>query len=110
MNGKEKDVHLVELDPSSGEYNKVKEAIKKTSPINILKVERVQNPSRYRAYVVKKHELDSKGDSNEKYLFHGTSVINCEQINCHGFNRSFCGKNGEFFRILSLSNRFVIVD
>jgi hypothetical protein len=79
------------------EYDGVKKAIQKTSPsINIVKIERVQNPSLYKAYMVKKQKMDDKNGSNEKKLFHGTDPPTCQLINHKGFNRRFCGKNGEF--------------
>ena len=46
-----------------------------------------------------------KGGTFEKRLWHGTSPDTFNHINTHGFNRSYCGKNGERIlpqRILSL--------
>ncbi|KAK3746699.1 hypothetical protein QZH41_018917, partial [Actinostola sp. cb2023] len=93
--GEEKVLHLVPLDPvkHQQEYDRVKNAITKTSPINIVNIERIQNPEVYQAYMVKKQKMDGKNGSNEKKLFHGTPVAICNQINHHGFNRSYCGKN-----------------
>ena len=96
--GKEQEVHLVQLDPvsNSNEYNKVADEIRKTASINITKIERVQNPGLYRAYVVKKEQMEQKNGANEKFLFHGTAKDSCSSINKFGFNRSYCGKNGKF--------------
>ena len=95
--GNEKEVHLVELDPTSNssEYNKVAEGIRKTASISITKIERVQNPGLYKAYVVKKEQMEQKNGGNEKLLFHGTAQGSCSSISTFGFNRSFCGKNGK---------------
>ena len=93
--GNEKEVHLVELDPTSNEYNKVAEGIRKTAAISITKIERVQNPGLYKAYVVKKDQMEQKNGANEKLLFHGTAQESCSSISTFGFNRSFCGKNGK---------------
>ena len=95
--GNEMDVHLVQLDPinQATEYNKVADEIKKTVTITITKIERVQNPGLYRAYVVRKDQMDQKKGGNEKFLFHGTAQGSCSSINKFGFNRSYCGKNGE---------------
>lgn len=95
--GKEKDVHLVQLNPiiQATEYNKVADEIKKTASITITKIERVQNPGLYRAYVVRKDQMDQKKGGNEKFLFHGTAQGSVSSINKFGFNRSYCGKNGE---------------
>ncbi|KAK3755409.1 hypothetical protein QZH41_016615 [Actinostola sp. cb2023] len=97
--GKEKVLHLVPLDPvkHQQEYDSVKNAITKTSPINIVNIERIQNPEVHQAYMVKKQKMDEKNGSNEKKLFHGTPVDICNQINHHGFNRSYCGKNAVVF-------------
>ena len=95
--GTEKDVYLVELDPTnnSNEYNKVAEGIRKTASITITKIERVQNPGLYEAYVVKKEQMEQKNGANEKLLFHGTAQERCSSISTFGFNRSFCWKNGK---------------
>lgn len=94
--GKEKEVHLVELHPinNATEYSKVENEIKKTVSVTITKIERVQNPGLYRAYLVKRDQMDQKNGSNEKFLFHGTAKGSCSSINTFGFNRSYCGKNG----------------
>ena len=95
--GKEKEVHLVPLDPvsDSNEYKKVEDEIRKTSNVTITKIERVQNPSQYRGYMVRKEQMEQKKGGNEKILFHGTAQSSCASINKFGFNRSYCGKNGK---------------
>ena len=97
---KEKEVHLVQLDPinHANEYKKVADEIKKTTSVTITKIERVQNPGLYRAYMVRKDQMDQKSGGNEKFLFHGTAQGSCSRINKFGFNRSYCWKNGEFWR------------
>lgn len=101
-NGKEQDLHLVQLDKTKTqqEYDKVYNKITQTSAINIVKIERVQNPELYRAYMVKKQKMDDKDGSNETSLFHGTAVDTCKLINHKGFNRSYCGRNGELAVLL----------
>ena len=95
--GTEKDVYLVELDPTNNpiEYNKIAEGIRKTASITITKIERVQNPGLYKAYVVKKEQMEQKNGANEKLLFHGTAQESCSSISTFGFNRSYCWKNGK---------------
>ena len=93
--GKEKEVHLVQLAATSDEYKMVAAEVTKTANVNIVKIERVQNPTLYRAYVVKRQRMDEKDGSRERQLFHGTAGTSCTNINSSGFNRSFCGKNGE---------------
>ena len=94
--GKEKEVHLVPLDPNANEYKKVADRLCKTCHVTIIKIERVQNPSLYRAYVVKREQMEHKNSSNEKLLFHGTAGDSCPSISTFGFNRSYCGKNGNY--------------
>ena len=91
------EVHLVQLDPvkDKDEYKKIVDEVAKTAAINITKIERVQNPTLFRTYTVRKQRMDEKNGSNEKRLFHGTTAGSCANINSLGFNRSFCGKNGE---------------
>ena len=93
---------MVKLDPTSNptEYNRVADEIRKTASINITKIERVQNPGLYRAYMVKKDQMEQKNGANEKFLFHGTAQGSCSSINKFGFNRSYCGKNGKRRRLI----------
>lgn len=92
---------MVALDPASNptEYNRVADEIKKTASVNITKIERVQNPGLYRAYMVKKDQMEQRNGANEKFLFHGTAQGSCSSINKFGFNRSYCGKNGKRRRL-----------
>lgn len=96
--GREEDVHLVPLDPvtHANEYKKIADEVRKTSPITITKIQRVQNPTLYRVYMVRKDQMEQKKGSNEQTLFHGTAESSCASINKTGFNRSYCGKNGMF--------------
>ncbi|OXB58391.1 hypothetical protein ASZ78_012419 [Callipepla squamata] len=93
---------IVELKPGTEEYKNVKDRFLKTSPslnLKIEKIERVQNPYLWKAYQVRKCQMDSKnGDkNNEKFLFHGTSVESITFINNYGFNRSFAGMHAAQF-------------
>ena len=50
-------------------------------------------------YQARKAALEARlGRTNniEETLYHGTDEQTCDKINKHGFNRSFCGKNGEY--------------
>ena len=98
--GREKTVHLVQLDPvtNAQEYTNVSNQLHNTCGNNICKIERVQNPALYRAYIVCKQKMDKAGGrgSNEMSLFHGTKGQKCQLINDKGFNRSFCGENGKY--------------
>ena len=59
----------------------------------IIKIERVQNPRLYKAFLVKKQSMD--GGENEKQLFHGTKSDSIVSINTNNFSRSFAGTNGK---------------
>ena len=63
----------------------------------IIKIERIQNPSLHGQYVVKKKTMDQHNPStivNERELFHGCPGDVADKISHHGFNRSFAGRNG----------------
>ena len=98
-NGKELDVHLVTLDPKNhpNEYKKIHDHFNQTaSNQQILQIQRIQNPSLLKLYLIKKQSLDDKSDSNEKFLFHGTRGDILNTINKKGLNRSYAGNtNGK---------------
>ena len=91
------DVYPVPLTPGSSEYQKVMGMFQTTVPgVNILKIERIQNPVLFRGYMVKKQKIDKDvGGNGERQLFHGTDGTNITKINTQGFNRSYAGKHGE---------------
>ncbi|NXH92865.1 PAR14 polymerase, partial [Edolisoma coerulescens] len=99
---------IVELKPDSREYKDVQEKFLRTcQSFKIEKIERVQNPYFWKAYQIKKCEMDKKNGSrkNERLLFHGTSKESLTLINKHGFNRSYAGMhaanfgNGTYFAV-----------
>uniref|UniRef100_A0A663N989 Poly [ADP-ribose] polymerase n=1 Tax=Athene cunicularia TaxID=194338 RepID=A0A663N989_ATHCN len=99
---------IVELKPQTREYKDVQERFLKTcQSFKIEKIERVQNPFFWKAYKIKKCEMDNKNGNtnNERLLFHGTSKESLTLINNHGFNRSYAGMhaanfgNGTYFAV-----------
>ena len=86
------------LDPvtHANEYKKIADEVHKTSPITIIKIQRVQNPTLYRVYMIRKEQMEQRNGSNEQTLFHGTAAGSCAAINKIGFSRSYCGKSGMF--------------
>ncbi|XP_020792036.2 LOW QUALITY PROTEIN: protein mono-ADP-ribosyltransferase PARP14-like [Boleophthalmus pectinirostris] len=101
-------VKLVTLQPGSTEYNKVENEVTQHGlQLNIISIERVQNPTLWKNYQIKKKEMDTKnqGKSNEKVLFHGTGANSIDLINKQGFNRSYAGAqaamygNGSYFAV-----------
>lgn len=99
---------IVELKPETREYRDVQGRFLKTSrSLKIEKIERIQNPFFWKAYQIKKREMDNKNGNrnNERFLFHGTSKESLTLINNHGFNRSYAGMhaanfgNGTYFAV-----------
>uniref|UniRef100_A0A9J8AV17 Poly [ADP-ribose] polymerase n=1 Tax=Cyprinus carpio carpio TaxID=630221 RepID=A0A9J8AV17_CYPCA len=89
-------VVLVKLTAGSKEYAEVEKEFTSTGLSSIITIERVQNSALWRNYMIKKEELEDKNKhtKNEKRLFHGTGPDKTDQINNHGFNRSFAGMHG----------------
>ncbi|KTF86262.1 hypothetical protein cypCar_00021683 [Cyprinus carpio] len=93
-------VVLVKLTVGSKEFAKVEKEFRRTNLTNnIIEIERVQNGALWKSYMIKKEELEDKNKhkNNEKLLFHGTGPDKTDQINNHGFNRSFAGMNGAMY-------------
>ncbi|KAL1266727.1 hypothetical protein QQF64_002402 [Cirrhinus molitorella] len=93
-------VVLVKLIAGSKEYADVVKEFRRTNlTSNIIEIERVQNSALWKNYMIKKEELEvkNKHTNNEKLLFHGTGPDKTDQINHHGFNRSFSGMHGAMY-------------
>ncbi|XP_051643668.1 protein mono-ADP-ribosyltransferase PARP14 [Manacus candei] len=99
---------IVELRPETREYRDVQERFLQTcQSFRIEKIERVQNPYFWKAYQIKKREMDKKNGNtnNERLLFHGTSKESLTLINNRGFDRSYAGMhaanfgNGTYFAV-----------
>uniref|UniRef100_A0A8D1S6P3 Poly [ADP-ribose] polymerase n=1 Tax=Sus scrofa TaxID=9823 RepID=A0A8D1S6P3_PIG len=87
---------VIPLHRGQSEYTAVKDKFSQIShSFKIRKIERIQNQFLWQSYQVKKKQMDIKNGhtNNEKLLFHGTDAASVPQINQHGFNRSFAGKN-----------------
>ncbi|XP_028395842.1 uncharacterized protein LOC114519859 [Dendronephthya gigantea] len=94
---KGKVAQLVDVLPSSNEYQEIFQLFNDSieGGYSVTKIERIQNPALYRAYMVKKQSM--MGGENEKRLFHGTDVKNVEAINVNNFSRSYSGINGHTY-------------
>nr|XP_009675518.1 PREDICTED: poly [ADP-ribose] polymerase 14 [Struthio camelus australis] len=93
-------VKIVELKPETKEYKDVQARFLQTcQSLKIEKIERIQNPFFWKAYQIKKLEMDKKNGNrnNERFLFHGTSSDSLNLINNNGFNRSYAGMNAANF-------------
>eukprot|EP00064_Thunnus_orientalis_P011424 superscaffoldBa00001651_g11455 len=88
---------VVALQPSSAEYQTVKEAFKRTVFKTVMKIERLQNVHLRRAYEARKRHISDKNGqargAGEKLLYHGTTQENCDSIMKTGFDRRFAGQN-----------------
>ncbi|XP_041529409.1 protein mono-ADP-ribosyltransferase PARP14-like [Microtus oregoni] len=87
---------VVSLQTSDPEYIMVANQFHQTcQKFAIEKIARIQNPALWRKYQANKKIIDEKNghERNEKQLFHGTEASSIPQLNSHGFNRSYAGKN-----------------
>ncbi|XP_066097922.1 protein mono-ADP-ribosyltransferase PARP15-like isoform X2 [Saccopteryx bilineata] len=88
---------VIQLQPGESEYDNVKNKFFQICfSYTIEKIERIQNTFLWQNYQVKKKQMDIKNGhtDNERILFHGTDADSVPNINQHGFNRSYAGKNG----------------
>lgn len=102
---------MVSLPEDSQEYKAVEEKFLQTlsGKVVISKIERIQNPSMFNSYMLRKQSMDEKNGTidNELELFHGTRPESVKEINVQGFNRSLCGVHG-MCRSLRIIEMFVI--
>lgn len=73
-------------------------------------VEKLMNRLLYNQYKLKKASVLQRAiyPEVERTLYHGTSEKSVKEICVHGFNRSFCGKNGMCLTpLLSCLNQLV---
>ncbi|KAM5280694.1 protein mono-ADP-ribosyltransferase PARP10 [Ctenodactylus gundi] len=92
------------LGESSREFQEVVQAFYSTldsafSRICIIRVERVSHPLLEQQYQLHRQRLVSRCTEHpaERVLYHGTSASAVPEICAHGFNRSFCGRNGTLY-------------
>ncbi|XP_019378093.1 PREDICTED: poly [ADP-ribose] polymerase 14-like isoform X2 [Gavialis gangeticus] len=93
-------VKVVQLKPEMKEYEDVQKRFQETcASFKIEKIERIQNPYYWKAYQIKKEEMNTKNGNtnNERLLFHGTTSNSLTAINFKGFNRSYAGMNAANF-------------
>ncbi|RXN29686.1 poly [ADP-ribose] polymerase 14-like protein [Labeo rohita] len=76
-------VVLVKLAAGSKEYAEVEKEFKRIKLTNNIINEELEDKNEHK--------------NNEKLLFHGTGPDRTDQINNHGFNRSFAGMNGAMY-------------
>ncbi|XP_016040645.1 protein mono-ADP-ribosyltransferase PARP10 [Erinaceus europaeus] len=92
------------LAESSSEFQEVVRAFCHTldaaySRIRVVKVERVWHPLLQHQYELHREQLEQRCERRpvERVLYHGTSRPAVQDICLHGFNRSFCGRNGTLY-------------
>ena len=87
------------LEEDSTEYNNAFQKFFATARgFRITTIERIQNPLLYQSYMLRKQKMDKDSymRDNERWLFHGTSSASVDAIIRNGFNRSLCGKHGNY--------------
>ena len=98
--GKEEALHLVSLAQDTQEYKTVQKMFHQSmrGKASITNIERIQNPSMFNSYMLRKQTMDEKNGTleNELLLFHGTKPDSVKSINVQGFNRSLCGIHGTY--------------
>ncbi|XP_021514377.1 protein mono-ADP-ribosyltransferase PARP10 isoform X1 [Meriones unguiculatus] len=95
---------LEALEENSKEFQDVVQAFYDTldaahSRISIVRVERVSHPLLQQQYKLHRERLMQRCQQRpvEQVLYHGTSESAVPDICAHGFNRSFCGRNGTLY-------------
>lgn len=95
---------LETLEENSKEFQDVVRAFYDTldaahSKICIVRVERVSHPLLQQQYQLHRERLMQRCQQQpvEQVLYHGTSESAVLDICAHGFNRSFCGRNGTLY-------------
>lgn len=95
---------LEALEENSKEFQDVVQAFYNTldaahSRIRIVRVERVSHPLLQQQYQLHRERLMQCCQQRpvEQILYHGTSESAVLDICAHGFNRSFCGRNGTLY-------------
>lgn len=88
----------VRLTPGSAECLKVEARIKKDAVNEIVSIHRIQNSTLYKQCAAKKQHMEVVYASTpkveiERRLWHGTKEETLQQIDNHGFNRSYSGLN-----------------
>lgn len=85
----------VTVQPGTVEYQEVLTLFQASCKMNVIKIERIQNPAMWKSLQIKKHDMEKRNghQNNEKRLFHGTDEATVAYINEHGFNRSYAGRN-----------------
>jgi len=84
-NGNEETVYLASLAWDSQEFKRVEERFLQSlrGKASIKNIERIQNPSMYISYMLRKQTMDDKNGTldNELHLFHGTAYDSVKAIN-----------------------------
>ncbi|XP_060593079.1 protein mono-ADP-ribosyltransferase PARP14-like isoform X3 [Ruditapes philippinarum] len=91
-------LRVVTLQSTSPEYADIAQKFitSAVGTVTVVKIERIQNKTLWSQYEAKKKQLEDQNPpntTNERLLWHGTAAETVDNINAHGFNRSYCGKN-----------------
>ncbi|XP_064010575.1 protein mono-ADP-ribosyltransferase PARP10 isoform X2 [Pogoniulus pusillus] len=103
--GLEEEVRLLSLPEDSEEFGATVRQFYQSleeqhGRISIVRVQKLIHPLLYQQYQLKKGSVareSAPGTVVEQVLFHGTTEGSSREICLHGFNRSFCGRNGTLY-------------
>ncbi|NWZ36366.1 PAR12 polymerase, partial [Brachypodius atriceps] len=88
----------VVISNATSEYNGIKQLFHQTMKnYNILKIQRIQNPSLWKVFQWQKEKMKRENggkEVQEKQLFHGTDVLTMKMICTQNFDWRICGSNG----------------
>ncbi|CAG2246296.1 PARP10_14_15 [Mytilus edulis] len=91
-------IKVVLLQQNDPDYRKTEKSFKLGTggKYRIVQIEKIQNRQLHQQYMAKKlnMENESSAHNTERTLWHGTAYNAIDSINTYGFNRSYCGKNG----------------
>ncbi|XP_010001324.1 PREDICTED: poly [ADP-ribose] polymerase 12-like [Chaetura pelagica] len=88
----------VMISNTTSEYNNIKQLFLQTMrSYNVLKIQRIQNPSLWKVFQWQKEQMKKQNggkEVTERLLFFGTNIAFIETICIHNFDWRICGSNG----------------
>ena len=107
--GKLETMHMFEVASGSAEYQEALKRFHETigsTTVQVVKLERIQNPNEYRKHSTLFEAISQKHHNKKievKQLFHGCKEDSVKPIATQGFNRNFAADaNGIFYTLLQL--------
>jgi len=99
------EVFATNIQPQTVRYDEIQNLVYENMKLPMIpelfpikSIQQIQCKPRRIQYIVQRDMIINKPNkSGERLMFHGTTDEKCESIIEHGFNRSFCGKNGTVY-------------